>query len=214
MKANWYNDPTIGNIEAERFDPATWKTEYPNPAFNQMDAADAFWAASILARFTDPIVRSIVEDAQLSHREGAEYLANVIIKRRDKTVRWAIALANPLDRFAVKAGSAPELTFDNAAVRLGISTTSASYRVRWSSLDNRTGTEQPIGNEITTTEAREAVPASAWGPADDAGIRYAVASIATVDSAHPHWATPVTVTIREKSGAIDIVGINRLPITK
>jgi hypothetical protein len=214
MKARWYKDPTIGNIEAERFDPATWKTEYPNPAFNQMDAADAFWAAGILSRFTDPIIRSIVEDARLSHREGADYLANVIIKRRDKTLRWALALANPLDRFAVKAGSVPELTFDNAAVRLGVSAAPASYRVRWSSFDNRTGTEQPIAGEITTAETRVAVPEGAWGPADDAGLRYAVASVSTVDAAHPHWVTPVNVTIRQKSGAIDVVGIHRLPLTK
>jgi hypothetical protein len=214
MKAKWYEDPTIGNIEADVFDPATWKTEYPNPAFNQMDAADAFWAASILSRFTDPILRSIVEDGQLTNREGAAYLADVIIKRRDKTLRWAIALANPLDRFAIRAGSAPELTFDNAAARLGASATPVSYRVRWSSLDNRTGAEQPIGDEVAATEARVAVPANAWGPVDDAGLRYAVASIATVDSAHPHWATPVTVTIRQKPGGIDVVGINRLPRTK
>ena len=102
------------------FDPATWKTEYPNPSFNQMDAADAFWAASIVSRFSDQMIRGIVEEARLSDRDAAEYLADVIIKRRDKTVRWGITSTNPLDRFEVRDGRAPELAFDNAAARLHI----------------------------------------------------------------------------------------------
>ena len=54
------------------FDPATWKTEYPNPAFKQMDAADAFWAASIVSRFTDPMIRAVVEEARSDEsRRGA-----------------------------------------------------------------------------------------------------------------------------------------------
>ena len=38
-------DPSLGNVEADFFEPPKWKTEYPKPAFDQMDAADAFWAA-------------------------------------------------------------------------------------------------------------------------------------------------------------------------
>jgi hypothetical protein len=46
-------NPSIGNVEADFFEPEKWKTEYPQPAFDQMDAADAFWAASITSRFSD-----------------------------------------------------------------------------------------------------------------------------------------------------------------
>ena len=104
MSIKWPDDPSIGNIEADVFDPATWKTEYPNPAFKQMDAADAFWAASIMSRFTDAMIRGVVEEARLTNPEATRYLADVIIKRRDKTVRWGITGTNPLDRFEVRNG--------------------------------------------------------------------------------------------------------------
>jgi hypothetical protein len=48
-------NPSLGNIEADFFEPRKWKTEYPQPAFDQMDAADAFWAASIASRFRRPL---------------------------------------------------------------------------------------------------------------------------------------------------------------
>ena len=67
MSIKWPDDPSIGNIEADVFDPATWKTEYPNPAFKQMDAADAFWAASIMSRFTDAMIRGVVEEGRLTN---------------------------------------------------------------------------------------------------------------------------------------------------
>ena len=70
MAIDWPKQPSIGNIEAEVFDPATWKTEYPNPAFQQLDAADAFWAASIISRFTDTMIRAVVEEARLSNPAG------------------------------------------------------------------------------------------------------------------------------------------------
>jgi len=211
MKVKWPKDASIGNIEADVFDPATWKTEYPNPAFNQMDAADAFWAASIASRFTDTMIQAIVEDARLSNHDASGYLADVIIRRRDKVVRWGITQTNPLDRFEVRAGAVPELTFDNAATRLGIVDSRPRYQVQWSALDNRTGKLQVAGDPIASTDRRFMVPDAAWGPADGDGTRYAVASIATLDPIFTHWAAPVDVTIRDRDGLLDVVGIDRSP---
>jgi hypothetical protein len=211
MKVKWPKDPSIGNIEADVFDPATWKTEYPNPAFNRMDAADAFWAASIASRFTDTMIQSIVEDARLSNPAASGYLADVIIRRRDKVVRWGITHANPLDRFELRAGTVPELRFDNAATRLGVVTLQSVYRVQWSAFDNRSDAAHPAGDPITSADRRFVVPDAAWGPADVDGTRYAVASIATLDPIFTHWATPVDVTIRDRDGLLDVVGIDRSP---
>ena len=83
------------------------------------------------------------------------------------------------------------------------------YRIRWASFDNGTGTMQSVGEEIATATSSAAVPADAWGPADTTGLRYAVASIAAIDPAFPHWANPVVVTIRNRAGAVDVVGIER-----
>jgi hypothetical protein len=211
MSIEWPHDASIGNIEADVFDPATWKTEYPNPAFKQMDAADAFWAASIVSRFTDAMIRGVVEEARLTNPDAARYLADVIIKRRDKTVRWGITGTNPVDRFDIRAGgSGPELTFDNAAVRLRlVDQLTSRYVVRWAPFDNRSSTTQSMQSEVDTTASVTTIPPGIWGPPDEAGIRYAVASISTRNSQFAHWTSPVIVTVRNRDGRLDVVGIAR-----
>ena len=53
------------------------------------------------------------------------------------------------------------------------------------------------------------VPAAAWGPTDDTGARYAVAAIRTEHATFPAWNRPVEVTLRDRGGVIDVVGIVR-----
>jgi hypothetical protein len=210
MKVRYPSDPSLGNIEADSFAPLKWKTEYPQPAFDQMDAADAFWAASIAARFTDPMIKAIVDTGELSDPAAAAYLTDVIMRRRDKVVQAWIAQTNPLDRFAVgRTETGPELTFDNAAIRLQVVPPGATYHASWRALDNTTGTQRAVADDRSLDFPRLPVPEAAWGPPDSAGFRYAVASIETLDASHPHWAAPVVVTLRDRRGAIDVAGIER-----
>ena len=209
-KVRYPSDPSLGNVEADFFEPAKWKTEYPQPAFDQMDAADAFWAASIASRFDDRMIRAIVDTGELSNPDAAKYLADVIIRRRDKVVAYWIVQTNPLDRFSVeRSGDGAAMVFDNAAIRVGAAAPGATYRVEWTALDNASGTVRGSGSEAMVASPKVAIPAGAWGPADDAGFRYAVASIRTLHANHPAWAQPVVVTVRERAGTIDVVGIER-----
>lgn len=202
--------PSVGHIEADRFEPARWKTEYPNPAFEQMDAADAFWAAGIASRFTDDMIAAIVTEARLSDPRAVDYLTGVIIKRRNKVVSHWLTAINPLDRFAVhRNADAVTLTFDHAAQRLGLSPDTASYRISYATFDNTTGIESPAVSEMATMSREMRVPAAAWGPADGAGYRYAIASIRTVQTGYPNWAQPVRVTLRDRQGRVDVVAIDR-----
>ena len=41
------------------------------------------------------------------------------------------------------------------------------------------------------------------------GFRYAVATISTNQPGFPHWIKPVVVTIRNRNGLLDVVGIDR-----
>jgi hypothetical protein len=175
-----------------------------------MDAADAFWAARIAARFSDEMLWSIVDIARLSDPAAARYLGDVLIKRRDKVVGHWIAQTTPLDDFVVAEGTdGLGLSFDNAAVRLGVARPAAGYRARWASLDNQAGRLGWIGGETSTIDGRVVVPVAAWGPRDANGARYAAASIAVDHPDHPHWVRPVRVTLRQRDGAVDIVGIER-----
>jgi hypothetical protein len=209
-KVRYPDNPSLGNVEADFFEPWKWKTEYPQPAFDQMDAADAFWAARIASRFTDQMIRSVVEEGRLSDPVATRFLTDVIIRRRDKVVAYWMTRTNPLDNFELeRSGDRADLVFDNAAVRLGIAPSGATYRVQWSALDNGARNERPIGEPIELASPRVAVPDAAWGPADVAGFRYATASIATIHRGYPGWIKPVLVTVRQQKGSLDVVGIER-----
>ena len=200
----------MGRYEAAFFEPWLWKPKYPNPAFDRMDATDAFWAARIVSRFTDEMIRAIVAAGKISDPEAAAYLTDVLITRRDKVVQYWISRTNPLDRFDVqrRVNSRLQLTFDNAAVRVGAAPQGARYSVRWSALDNLSGQEQPCG-QVELEGARADVPQAAWGPADDLGDRYAVAAIRTIHTDFPHWKEPVVVTLRDRAGDVRVVGVER-----
>ncbi len=210
LRVDYADYPAIGNIEADYFQPERWKQEYPNAAFARMDAADAFWAARIISRFSDEAVRAIVETAEISDPLAARYLAEVIIQRRDKVVAYRIVRTNPLDGFEVAgSGSSRSLRFDNAAIRLNLASDTASYGVRWYSFDNSSGERTAVGDETDVLETAVAVPSGAWGSQDQFGYRYAQATISTRHVDFPDWTAPVTVTLRDISGAIDIVGLVR-----
>jgi hypothetical protein len=176
-----------------------------------MDAADAFWAASIASRFTDGMIRAIVNTGELSDEAAARTLADIIIKRRDKVVAYWLTRTNPLDAFRVhtSAAAGTTLTFDNAAIRLGLAAPMATYHITWTSFDNLTGWESPMGTTWNSGSPSATVPYDAWGPKDPSGARYAVARIETAHPRFPNWRVPVTVTLRDRGGARDVVGIER-----
>jgi hypothetical protein len=200
----------VGNIEADHFVPERWKPEYPNAAFDNLDAADAFWAARIVARFSDEAVREIVASAEIGDPVAAAYLSDVLIERRDKVVDHWIAQTNPIDSLVLSGGGGSlGLDWDNAAIRVGAATGAATYSVRFSTFDNLTGAETAVSQQEADSPG-VAVPAAAWGHADDLGFRYLRARIATHHPGFPHWERPVIVTLRDKGqGEVDIVAIER-----
>jgi hypothetical protein len=210
-RVTYPRSPSLGNIEADFFDPGRWKTEYPNPAFIRMDAADAFWAASIVSRFSDEMIRAIVATGELSDPNDARLLGDIIIKRRDKVVAYWMTGTNPLDRFTVATGTdGHELVFENAATRLNLTQEPATYDVTWSTLNNSTGAIHEVSMRRALTSTRIALPMAAFGPADASGSRYAVAIIRTHHSRFPGWQVPITVTVRARLGRYDVVGIDRV----
>ena len=134
----------------------------------------------------------------------------MIIERRDKVVKHWIAGVNPLDQFEVRSGNhGPILLFDNAAVRHGVKAPGESYQTSWSTFDNMTGVETPVTDVEEYSEPVARVPVSEFGPADPSGARYVVATIRTINPAFPQWLKPVKVTLRDRGGVIDVVGIDR-----
>ena len=179
--------PEIGRIEAESFRPEKWKPFYPNPAFDRMLPEDALWAARIVAAFDDARVRAIVATGEFADPEAERYLADVVLRRRDKVLAHYVHLANPLVDFRV-AGTDGQaaLEFVNLAERIGLGG-GAAYEHEWLAFDNQTGQTRSLGPAARSSS--RAVPLPAERPA------YLVARIRTIGT-EPRWRKTVDVYVR------------------
>jgi hypothetical protein len=194
---------SVGRFEGDFFDPARWKPEYPNPAFENMRADDAFWAARIVSRFSDDAIRAIVGKAQYTDQRATDYIAATLIKRRDKVLRTWLAGVNPLVDFELSERG--ELSFANAAVDAGVATPPRSYRATWSTFDNVTRESTRVGDTSGAT-TRLAAPA---GLPSAAGT-YLRVEIAAVDGPHPSWTVPVHAYFWRPESTWKLVGLERL----
>jgi hypothetical protein len=79
--------PSIGFMDAATFDPRGWRPDYPNPAFDERTEADVRWGVGIVAGFSDELIRAAVARGKYSDPRASEYLAQVLIQRRDMLVR-------------------------------------------------------------------------------------------------------------------------------
>jgi len=206
IKVDYPNHPSIGNFEADFFQPEQWKPEYPNPAFQRMTEEDAFWAARIVMAFTDQQIRAIVKAGRLSDPKAEAYLIECLIKRRDKIGRYWLNQINPLDEFKIQQDS---LAFDNAAVRLAKSDPAETHEIQWYRFDNLSGTRTPVGTKQSVQATRLAIPAEVFGEPATSGAQFAVVEISTRSASQPKWARPVHVYLRKSATGTSIVGIER-----
>jgi len=191
----------VGRFSAERFDPRTWVAEYPKAAFDNMRADDAFWAARIVARFSDEAIRAIVGKGRYSDPAAAGILADALIKRRDRIKEVWLTAVNPI--VDVTLSREGELRFKSAAELHGVGGRPDGYTLRWSRFDNATDTHAFVGDAVMVGEARALAPAPVL-----AGGDYISVSIATRHQAFPSW-TPVQVYFRRTSTGWQTVGLDR-----
>ncbi len=194
--------PAVGCIDAETFDPAHWKPGYPNPAFDNLRADEAFWGVRLVAAFSDEAIRAVVEKARFTDPRATDYLTDVLIKRRDKIARTWLTAANPV----VNPALSPEgtLTFHNAAVEARVADHPSKYVVAWSRFDNATGTHEPLAGETEVTATRAEAPKELLN-----GSEFIAATIRAMDAGHPAWARPVVAYFRRSPGGWTTVGLER-----
>jgi len=192
----------IGRFESDFFDPEAWRPEYPNPAFDNMRADDAFWAARIVSRFSDEAIRAIVGRARYSEPGAAEHVADTLIARRDKVLRTWLTGVNPLAEAALSPQGS--LSFENAAVVSGVASAVTEYRLTWSRFDNVTG--ETAGEPVVTTSrtAETPVPVSILQTAS-----YVAVDVSTVHPDYPNWGSPVRFTFRREGADWRTVGVDR-----
>jgi len=196
--------PSVGRFEGDVFDPRTWKPQTPTPAFLELRADDAFWAARRVMAFTDDLIRAAVHTGEFSDPAAERHLATVLMKRRDTIGRTYLAAINPI--VDPKLSTAGVLTFANAAVAAGFAEAPATYRAAWSRFDNATGEATPIGETRSAT-------AEISGPRDlPAGAgSFVEVDISAESATHATWQQPVRTFFRRTSDGWKLVGLERLP---
>jgi len=198
----WEGARSVGRFEADFFDPVEWRPEYPNPAFDNMRADDAFWAARLVARFSDETIRAIVAKARYSEPGAADHIVMTLIGRRDKVLRAWLTGVNPIAEPRMSADGA--LTFENAAVTSGVVTAPPEYTITWSRFENVRG--RNVGEPI---EARAAEPRARAPGQLLQGSEYLTVAVRTLHSDYPAWQLPVTLTFRRTGTGWQAVGVER-----
>jgi hypothetical protein len=94
-------DPTIGWLEVESFEPAAWKPNWPNRAFQLATDRDGYWGAKLVGSFSDDQIRAAVEAGRLPTRHAADTLASILMVRRDLVVEHWYGKVSPLENFEV-----------------------------------------------------------------------------------------------------------------
>ena len=195
--------PAIGRFEGNAFDPMAWKPEYPNPAFDNMRPDDAFWAARIVARFSDAAVRAVVEKAHYSDPRATDYMTATLLKRREKVLKTWLNGVNPVVDLALDA--AGQLTFGNAAVAAGVADAPASYTLQWFRFDNATNTRTNVADATTVTTPVATAPVSLMtGGGDYVGVE-----MTATHPAHRAWANPAVFYFRRTPTGWTWVGAER-----
>ena len=198
--------PSVGKFEGDRFDPRKWRPQIPTPAYVELRDDDAFWAARRVVAFTDDLIRAAVHTGEFSDPAAEKYLADVLIKRRDKIASVYLTAVNPIVSLRLDANN--RLTFENAAVAAGVAKGAVTYRASWALFDNATGQTRPLSetqSATTTIEAPSGLPTAAGS--------FIEVSISADNPAYPTWKQPIRTHFRRQSDGWKLVGLERLPET-
>jgi hypothetical protein len=199
VRAKYNDSPSLGRLEFDTFQPYRWKPEYPNPAFENAQPEDSYWAAKIVMAFTDDDIRAIVKAGQLSDPNAEALLVKWLILRRDRIGKLLLTALPSIDRFEL--ANDLSLNFEYLASEYGFVPSPSSYAVRWFRFDNNTGQMVPISPETSYKTAHVPLPAAVLSEPNG----YFVARIFESGSADG-----VAVTIRRnEDNQFRIVGIER-----
>jgi hypothetical protein len=194
--------PAAGPFSAEGFDPAKWRPEYRNPAFENMQPSDAFWAARRVAAFTDAQLRAIVDKARYTDPAATEQIAGALALRRDLIARTWLTAVNPIVAPSLAADGT--LRFGNAAVDAQVVTSPVRYELQWSHFDNVTRAHVPAGPPQQVQGPTAVAPAAVL-----TGSEFVAVTVRTVHPDHPHWSVPVELYFRRDAGGWTPVGLMR-----
>jgi hypothetical protein len=130
---------SIGYFESDIFRPNKFDPIVPNPAFEEMTYADAFWGAKIVMSFDEEDLKALVRAGHYSDPAAEKYLLKTLLERQEKIGRHWFGKVNPLDEFDYSNNDGSiSVNFEDLAVRHGFEPegeTQYKYSVRYKSVN-------------------------------------------------------------------------------
>ena len=196
--------PSIGKFEGDRFDPRTWRPQTPTTAYLELRPDDAFWAARRIAAFSDEMIRAIVHTGEFGDGAAEKAIGDIMITRRDKIVRLYLPAVNPI--VSPRLDAANQLTFENAAVAVGVANAPDAYHAAWFEFDNATGVTRPLA-ETTSPTTTIAGPSGLPTLPDS----FLAIDISADSPDHIAWREAVRTYFRRDREGWTLVGLERVP---
>ncbi len=202
-------DPSIGWMQVDTFDPASWKANWPNEAFVNMTVRDGYWGAKLVGSFTEAQVRAAVRAGELPNEFANDTLAAMLSYRRDRIVEYWYGRVTPVEIPEVLANDDPgpgfKLAFEDYGIRDGAwSAEGISYgwKLQHDALDRQwegssaaqTGARQVLAVAPQPTDRD--VPAGGPGTADGS-----LATLEVAVSGDDPGGRPATVHLRWDAGS-------------
>ena len=192
QRAHYPGIRSVGLFESKVFDPAKWRPTTESAALANHLPDDDYWAAKQILAFTDEDLKVVVKAAQYTDPQAEEWVANCLIERRDKVVRYFLDRVLPLENFRIEDGV---LRFDDLAVQRGLRS-SQNYSVQWSEFRNLQKDHLALQRANSFQVPERAVAA-------EAGSYYA----ARISADAP--GKTLTVYLRKGEAGFKVVGIER-----
>lgn len=193
--------PALGHFGSEDFVPRAWRPEWPNPAFQRADSADAFWAAKQVRQFSRADLEAIVSTADYSSPPVANYVVLSLLQRRNAIAQAYLHWGGGLDRFEVREG---QLTFADLPAQYGLAPDTLRRTVTWHIFHND---RDQVGEQLMRTGLQaESIPV----PSSEAA--FLRVTLRTPDrgttQVYLRWAhaDPASATT---SGHYEVVGVER-----
>lgn len=117
----------VGWFESKVFDPDLFEGAYPYYPHTLMDAADGFWAAKLIMRFSPEQIAAAVASARYSDSASADYVTKTLIERQRKIGEVWFRRVTPLDGIRLSANG-EQLCFDDLLIRHELAHGETTYR--------------------------------------------------------------------------------------
>ena len=195
--------PTVGWLPGgETFEPAEWKPNWPNRAFNHMTVRDAYWGAKLVGSFTDEQIRAAVAAGGLPDSPAADTLATILSTRRDAIVRHWYAKVSPVEEPVVaRRGGAAVLRFTDRGACDGPWTLGSS-RYTWR-YDGEDGRREGVGAATPADDCDVEFPLPDLRPGDGTA-ELEVRIVRDGGGVEPR---PARLYLRRSGDAYDVVGL-------